>query len=114
MVCSTKIKTLPEYKSGSTWTFPFQWNQRSGAPLDLTGCVARMQVRHATTKRLLAEPDDITIDTTGGLVTATFSGETTAEVPPGTHLTDLKLVFASGESLSTETLSLPVVEGQTA
>lgn len=114
MACTTTTaKALPAQKNGNTWTFPFQWSQRDGTPLDLTGCQARMQVRHATTKRVLAEPDDIVLDAAGGLVTVTFSAATTAEVPPGTHLTDLKLIFLSGEELSSATLSLPVVEGQT-
>lgn len=113
MVCSTQLKALPAQKSGNTWTFPFQWSQRDGTPLDLTGCQARMQVRHATTKRVLAEPDAIVLDAAGGLVTATFNATTTANVPPGTHLTDMKLAFLSGEEISSATLALPVIEGQT-
>ena len=116
MTCASASPTsLPSQKAGNTWEFVFTWKQgKSGPPLDLTGCLGRMQVRHATTRRVLAEPDELLIDHQAGAVTVRFSAETTGQVPVGTHMTDLKLIFPSGQELSSATLSLPVVESQTA
>lgn len=115
-VCTTPgVTALPSQKSGNTWEFQFQWRQgKNGPPLDLSGCQARMQVRHATTRRVLAEPDHIALDVLAGIVLVTFDAATTVAVPPGTHLTDLKLIFLSGQELSSATLSLPVLDSQTA
>lgn len=68
---------LPEQKRGDTWRPVFRWAQSNGQPVDLAGCEARMQVRHATSKKLAATPDSLVFDLVAGTVTAVFLPATT-------------------------------------
>ena len=101
---------LPVLKRGDTWSLVFRWLQSSGQPIDLTGCEARMQIRHATSKKLAAVPDSLIIDTPTGSVTATFLVATTETVSPGTYLTDMEVEYVDGTVTSSDTLQIRVAE----
>lgn len=104
---------LPTQKRGDTWRLVFRWTQGNGQPADLTGCVARLQVRHAVSKKLAAVPDSLDIDTATGAVTVTFLNATTELVKPGQYLTDMEIVYADDSVQSSGTLQLPVAEDVT-
>lgn len=105
---------LPAQKRGDTWRLVFRWLQSNGQPVDLTGCAARLQVRHATSKKLAATPDSLVVDLEAGTVTAVFLPTTIELVNPGQHyLTDMELVYADGSVQSSDTIQLPVAEDVT-
>lgn len=104
---------FPPQKRGDTWRFQFRWGQSGGQPVNLTGCEARMQVRHAISKKLAAVPDSLVFDLSTGIVTATFLPATSAAVKPGTYLTDMEIEYADGYVQSCGTIQLPVVEDMT-
>lgn len=105
---------LPAVKRGDTWTLGFTVSQSvGGAPVDLTGCTAYLQLRHPQTEALVAAPDSIILTPLTGSVVATFLPVTTAIVPVGTYLTDLEILFSDGEVRSSQTLALPVLTDQT-
>lgn len=106
--------SLPALKQGDTWVLNFVARQTvGGAPLDLTGSGAALQLRHPLTAALVAEPDSLVIAPLTGTVTATFLPATTAAVPVGTYCTDLELTFADGEVRSSHTLTVPVIADYT-
>jgi hypothetical protein len=105
---------LPALKRGDTWTLVFVVCQTpGGAPVDLTGCAAALQVRHPRTDALIATADSLAITPQTGTVTAVFLPATTAAVPVGTYLTDLEITFADGEVRSSQTLTLAVLADYT-
>jgi hypothetical protein len=105
---------LGPVKRGDTWDLACTLRQTTGgAPVDLTGCAAALQVRHAQTDALVAAPDSIVIDPLVGGVTLTFLPATTAAIVPGTYYADLEITFADGRVRSTETLVLAVERDQT-
>ena len=101
---------LPDQKRGDTWAFTFTWSDDAGAPIDLTACTARMQVRDKSTKSLCAEPDHIVIDSLAGSVGVEFHPDTTAVVVPGIYYTDLEMTFPDGTVISTATMEMDVLE----
>lgn len=105
---------LPALKQGDTWALTFVARQSGGgAPLDLTGASAALQLRHPLTAALVAEPDSLVISPLTGTLTITFLPATTAAVPVGTYLTDLELTFADGEVRSSQTMTVPVIADYT-
>ena len=107
-----ELVCLPHLKRGDTWRLAFVWQQADGTPVDLTGGTAALQIRDAR-RRLLATPDDLTLDLETGTVHVTFAADTTALIPAGTHYTDMQITFATGEVRSSQTCLLPVQEDQT-
>lgn len=71
----------------------------SGAPMDFTGCQARMQVRRPT---LTSKPIDELTTENGRLVfeasriRASFPSDITERYPPGRSLYDLEVISAGG------------------
>ena len=105
---------LPALKRGDTWTLVFVVSQTpGGAPVDLTGCTAALQVRQPRTDDLVATADSLVITPLAGAVTAVFLPATTAAVPVGTYLTDLEITFADGQVRSSQTLTLAVLADYT-
>ncbi|MBP6734031.1 MAG: hypothetical protein KAX51_04520 [Chromatiaceae bacterium] len=105
---------LPALKQGDTWVLNFVARQTAGgAPLDLTGCSAALQLRHPLTAALVAEPDSLVIAPLTGTVTVSFLPATTAMVPVGTYFTDLELIFATGEVRSSQSMTVPVIADYT-
>ena len=105
---------LPALKRGDTWTLVFVVRQTpGGAPVDLTGCAAALQVRHPRTDALIATADSLAITPQTGTVTVTFLPATTVAVAVGTYLTDLEITFADGEVRSSQTLTLAVLADYT-
>ena len=111
---SDNIVTLPSVKRGDTWGFVFMWSN-SSTPLDLSSCSARMQIRNKRTKELVAEVstenDNIIIDGPAGKTTVEFPSSITANVPPGTYLSDVQITFPLPERvLSSQTIQITVEE----
>jgi hypothetical protein len=103
-----------EIEQGTTFTYTFKWKQVSGDPVNLTGALAKMQVRaeksttadHKVTFASYAaevgDPtpwfDAIDIDEEDGIVTVYVTPAQTAQVPEGDWWYDLVLTLtASGE-----------------
>jgi hypothetical protein len=109
------LTTLPTVKRGDTWSFIFTWKS-CFAPIDLSECSARMQVRNQRTKELVASIDsstDITIDGPNGIVNARFPAEMTANIEEGSYLTDVELTFNNSTVISSQTVRLIVEEDVT-
>ena len=111
--CTDLFACLPTQKRGDTWRLVFRWVQSNGQPVNLTGCVARLQVRHAVSKKLAATPDSLVCDLEAGTVTAVFLPATTELVNPGQYLTDMEIVYADTSVQSSDTIQLPVAEDVT-
>lgn len=101
-------------KRGDTWRMTWTYQQADGAPLDLTGASARLQVRHATTGALLlgvgTATGELVITPAEGLITLSVPAATMAALEPGNHRMDLELTQSDGSVQSTETLTLKLVE----
>lgn len=102
-------------KRGDTWVVQFSWTQPDGAPVDLTGASARLQVRDklnavridvSTTEGSLVIND-------GGRVNMVIAASTMQTMQPGSYKFDLEVTYANGHVQSTETLTLKVVEDMT-
>jgi hypothetical protein len=108
------MKKLSTVKRGDTWNFVFTWKDNNQAPVDLSDCTARMQIRKKKVGTLLAEVstnNGIVIDGPLGKISVTFSATMTDTVEPGTHDTDLEVTFtSSSEVKSTPTLQITVEE----
>jgi hypothetical protein len=106
-------------KRGDTLTMRFFWRDaRTKAPLDVSGCAARLQVRgrdrartllaHASIEdgRLVHGPDP-------GELGLTLSAEVMRGIPPGEHLFDLELTWPDGRVQSSQDILLDLLEDQT-
>ena len=84
-----KIKT----RQGQTYRRVFTWTIDS-EPVDLTGYIARMQVRrrpNAASPVILDVTDDITIDAEEGQLEVMIPASVLAAIPPDTYVYDLEL-----------------------
>ena len=129
MATSTNLCT----KRGDTWQVTFTWSQESdGAPIDLTGCTARLQARkpvaatRALTRSAIAAQLDyeapvIDVSSATGEITFTeLEGKVHVRVEsaemdilPGSYDLDLELTFPDGTVKSTATQVLEIVEDVT-
>jgi hypothetical protein len=87
-------------EQGATWTVPLTW-EADGAPVDLTGWSARLQVRasHAHTSVLLeltSAGGGIALGGAAGTVTPGLDAAATAGLTWSTGVYDLELVAPGG------------------
>lgn len=76
---------------GQTYEQNFRFKS-NGTPIDLTGAIARAQVKPTeNTKALIAE-FDVTVTGDEGKITLALSNEITEGLRPGTYRYDLKVV----------------------
>jgi len=104
-------------KRGDTLSRVFTWQDANGVAIDLSGCLARLQVRDrddtvvvsvtSATSALEIEPTIGETDTTGK-VYLTIDASTMALLDPGTYAADLELTFPDGTVRSTDTIHLIV------
>lgn len=104
--------TAFETKRGDTWSQAFTWKQGSadGAPVDLTGCTPRLQLRTKTGTLVLDATSYLTLTPLTGTVTVNVPAAVTALLPVGTVYFDLEITHADGSVRSTQTLSLVVLK----
>lgn len=94
------IYDIPAYKAGDTWKgIAGITITRNGSAIDLTGAVAKMQVKYQIDAPVVAEFSSI--DNTI-LFVAPTSGildipSQIVDVPPATYIYDLKITLATGE-----------------
>lgn len=86
---------------GATFSRVITWKSDSGAPIDLTGYSARMQVRQRyvsdTTVLSLTSPSSgIMLGTTNGQVTLSVAATTMAAVNAGDYRYDLEMISTAG------------------
>ena len=97
----------------------FILNAKSGN-LDLTGCSAWMQFRTPTGRLIADVSANLTIDNTEipetpwiKTVALNLTAAETALIEPGTHLTDLEILWSDGSPASSRTLFVEVLDDQT-
>jgi hypothetical protein len=84
-------------EQGATFSRQITWLDSNGAPLDLTGYTARMQVRATVDAssalfNLTSGAGDITLGGAAGTITIAISATATAAVAAGCYVYDLELV----------------------
>lgn len=94
-------------EQGATWTLGFNWHQAGadantpGDPYDLTGWVARMQIRRRQGTPILLDASTsngkIVLGTTNGRVDIKFSDEDTDGLATASALYDLELENPAGD-----------------
>jgi hypothetical protein len=98
-----------ELTAGTTFGFAVTWQQKSGetlAPIDITGCTARFQVRDAKTDELLidAQTEGRGIEIPAGadgLIKVSLGPEVTRGLSPraiGQAVYELRVYFPSGDA----------------
>lgn len=96
-MAAAKLKLRIE--QGATFTKPLLWkNKDSGTPIDLTGCIARMQVRASIKSAtvllsLTTENDRITLGDAAGTILLELTAEETAAITWTSAVYDLEIVF---------------------
>jgi hypothetical protein len=86
--------TILTVKRGDTWNIQFDW-KNDNAPIDLTGCTARMQIRDKLDALIttVTTANHITIFGTTGTVNVSFPSAITEDIDPGTYYSDLEITF---------------------
>lgn len=98
-----------ELTAGTTFAFAVTWQQKSGAalaPIDITGCTARFQVRDAKTDELLidAQTEGRGIEIPAGpdgLIKVSLGPDVTRGLPSraiGQAVYELRVYFPSGDA----------------
>lgn len=64
---------------GATWARVWVYENPDGTPINLTGCVARFQIRYGSVNGSLAV--DLDSDLKGGVVIEASTGKTTVTIP---------------------------------
>lgn len=87
-------------EQGATFRLPLTWKSSDGAPYDLTGYTARMQVRQykeagTALVNLTTENGGIALGGIAGTVVVTISATTTATLPACEGVYDLELINGS-------------------
>ena len=88
-------------RQGSTFLQNMIWKDSSGVPMDLTGYVARMQVRPGVCSpdvivELTTENGRITLGGVAGTIVLEIDADTTAAIVNGCGVYDLELESSSG------------------
>jgi len=104
-------------KRGDTFRRVFTYADGSGAPLDLTDCTARFAAKaKGETSIAFCAPTigdhvggTLTINAAEGLVTVVMPPTIMDDIEPGTYLADIRMTFANGDVVSTETFSIKVI-----
>jgi hypothetical protein len=97
------IKT-PNYNftcpQGATFDVLLTWKDNAGAPVDLTGCSAALQVRPTYSSPAplidIYSGDGITLGDALGTIHLVVDAAITEAVPAGSYVYDLKITFESG------------------
>lgn len=96
------VKFNIRIEQGATFSQPITWKAgEPPAPVDLTGCTARMQVRHkikdtAVLLSLTTENGRIVLGGANGIITLKLSATDTAAIAWTSGVYDLEIVFAGG------------------
>jgi hypothetical protein len=90
-----------EIEQGATLTKPFVWKTNINNPIDITGYVARMQIRSSVKSteillELTTENDRIVLGTTEGTITLQLDAITTSNINWTKGVYDLELISADG------------------
>ena len=87
-------------EQGATWRLSLTWKDSAGAPIDLTGYTARMQVRQAygaaDALLSLSNGTGITLGPSAGVITLTASATQTAAIAARNGVYDLEMVAPDG------------------
>ena len=88
------------FPQGDTWALSLTWNDSAGAPINLTGYTAAMQLRltyDAVTPVLsLTSTSGITLGGSAGTVALLVDAPTTAAIDAGIYVYDLDLRSGGG------------------
>ena len=99
-------------KRGDTWAQRFEWID-NGIAIDLTGCVANMQLRASTDSdpvlNLSSDTGGLTIDEPNGHIYLRVEASQTAQLFPVTYLADIQVTFPDGTVQSTSNFYLSVI-----
>jgi hypothetical protein len=102
------VKT--KLKRGDTWRLVFTYTDAAGAPVDLSGASAHMQLRTAADGTVLLDWDtagtELVIAT--NTVTLTVDPTDTADLTVGTYVSDLEITYPDGTVDSTDTFKIEV------
>lgn len=88
-------------RQGATFTQSLIWKDSAGVPVDLTGYIARMQIRQGICAsdvivELTTENGRITLGGDDGSIALEISADTTAEITEGCGVYDLELESSDG------------------
>jgi hypothetical protein len=88
-------------EKGATFRLQLAYKDSTGTPFDLTGWIARMQIRAhqrdtTTLVSLTSGGGGITVGTTDGLITVEIAAAVTAAIVPRTGVYDLEVESPTG------------------
>ena len=90
-----------EIEQGATLVKPIIWSDSTGAPVNLTGCSARMQIRQSISSsevllELSSALNTLVITPATGTITMVFSAATTAAITWSRAKYDLEVTSGDG------------------
>lgn len=104
-------------KAGATWDLVMTLTDADGVAIDLTGAAARLQARvdadSAAVLTLDSADDTLAIDEAEGAITWAIAAETSAAVPAGRYLADLRITYADARVDISEDLILRILPAYT-
>jgi hypothetical protein len=83
-------------EQGATWSTPIEYQDPDGAPINLTGYVARMQIRRRPSSADVLLSLTPAINGAAGIITVTISATEASALPAGRAVYDLELVAPGG------------------
>lgn len=94
---------LPPIHKGATYRLTLEWRDDSGAPVDLTGCTARLQARQtydatAVLLDLSTTSGGITLGGVTGKIDLLVTDEVTSALSGGGGKYDLEIYHPSGDT----------------
>ncbi|HJV73180.1 MAG TPA: hypothetical protein VJ654_03075 [Noviherbaspirillum sp.] len=101
-----------DFKLGDTFEYSGQFKDATGNPVDMTGWTTRSQIRDKATKSLIVELTTSWLDITLGIFHLVTDADTTAW-PVASLLMDIQLTDSLSRVVSTDTLTINVIEDVT-
>lgn len=122
--CTTASVATLYVKRGDTWVFTAQWRDSEGAPIDLTGATVRQFVYAkgdpVAVLELATDTSGLTLkenpDQPAGVLCDVETNVPYADmeaVPVGSYTFDQEVTFFDGRRMSTDTMTLTVLQDVT-
>ncbi len=113
------MTSVVRHKRGDTLKLVFQWRAEADSdsdPIDLTDCSARFQIRSkcgTLVATATSDTGEITVGGVSGDVGVRIESDVMQTVAKGSYRCDLELTFPDETVLSSDTLTLVIVDDQT-
>ena len=100
------------FKRGDTLRLAFKFTNADTSVHDLTGVTFRLEVRNQAraVKAAVASGSGIEVDLVTGIATVIVADSVTASFELQPHFTDIELTYPNGDVVSSETITINVVE----